>query len=205
MEINSSFYRSHRLETYQRWAASTPPDFRFAVKVPKQITHENRLLDVGPQIEQLGMETSGLGDKLGAVLVQMPPSLEFDASVAASFFTTLKSHLGGAVVCEPRHPSWFNSQAESLLEELGVGRVAADPCVVPDAVSPGGCKSSIYFRWHGSPRMYYSMYGEQELSDLANRLVSLSTHAGNVWCIFDNTAAGYATQNALELSQMVTE
>jgi uncharacterized protein YecE (DUF72 family) len=173
------------------------------VKVPKQITHENRLIDVEPQIEQLRNETNGLGEKLGAVLVQLPPSLEFDVAVAEPFFTTLKASLNAPIACEPRHPSWFNSEAGSLMEEYGIERVAADPSIVPDGRIPGGCKHNIYFRWHGSPRMYYSAYNERVLSDLATHLVSLSTNVRSIWCIFDNTAEGYAIKNALELQQML--
>ena len=75
VEINSSFYRSHRTSTYQRWAASTPPGFRFAVKLPKEISHVARLVSVEPQVHQFLAETSGLGDKLGPILVQLPPSV----------------------------------------------------------------------------------------------------------------------------------
>ena len=203
VEINSSFYRSHRMTTYQRWADSTPSDFRFGVKMPKQITHVHRLIEVEPQIEQFRHETSGLGGKLGAVLVQLPPSLKFDVPVVESFFSTLKASLDAPIVCEPRHPSWFNSEAESLIEECGVERVAADPSIVPEARVPGGCKQNVYFRWHGSPRMYYSEYDERILVDLAGRLLITSELARNVWCVFDNTAEGFALKNALLLNQML--
>jgi uncharacterized protein YecE (DUF72 family) len=203
VEINSSFYRSHRMATYQRWAVSTPPDFRFSVKVPKQITHVSRLIDVGQQIEQLRAETSGLGEKLGAVLVQLPPSLRFDDVIVEPFFNTLKASLNTSIACEPRHPSWFTAEAELLMEECRVERVAADPSIVPEASVPGGCKQNYYYRWHGSPRMYYSAYDEHELADLADRLLGAHKKARNVWCIFDNTAEGAALKNALMFRQML--
>lgn len=203
VEINSSFYRSHRMATYYRWANSTPPDFRFSVKVPKQITHVRRLIDVGPQIEQLRVETSGLGEKLGIVLVQLPPSFRFDELIVELFFNALKRSLNIPIACEPRHPSWFTAEAESLIEKCGVERVAADPSIVPEAGVPGGCKQNLYFRWHGSPRMYYSEYDERKLDDLARRLRGAHKTAQTVWCIFDNTAEGAALKNALMLRQML--
>ena len=82
MEINSSFYRPHRTATYERWAASVPEDFRFAVKVPKAITHERRLKDASDLLDRFLSEAGGLGPKLGPLLVQLPPSLSFQAGIA---------------------------------------------------------------------------------------------------------------------------
>src|SRR5262245_60578113 len=75
VEINSSFYRPHRPATYARWAASVPPDFQFAVKVPREITHRRRLVDVADLLDQFLDECSELGEKLGPLLVQLPPGL----------------------------------------------------------------------------------------------------------------------------------
>jgi uncharacterized protein YecE (DUF72 family) len=201
VEINSSFYRSHRMRTYQRWAESTPSGFRFAVKLPKQVTHVRRLVDVRPQVEQFLAETSGLGDKLGPILVQLPPSLEFDAPTIEGFFRDLRAHSGASIVCEPRHSSWFRQDAEALMEAYMIDRVAADPSIVPEAAVPGGCRQDCYFRWHGSPRTYYSAYDEQALGTLARQLLAFATRARSVWCIFDNTAEGAALTNALALDE----
>ncbi|MCE9555487.1 MAG: DUF72 domain-containing protein [Planctomycetes bacterium] len=204
VELNSSFYRPHRLATYHRWAASTPSDFSFAVKLPKQITHVCRLAGAGPQIEQFRLETSGLGEKLGAILVQLPPSLEFDGPVAECFFRDLREQWPHTpIVCEPRHPSWFASEAESLLNEKAIGRVAADPSIVPGGASRGGCRRVDYFRWHGSPRMYYSSYDDQALDELAEQIRRASKVADRVWCVFDNTAEGAALCNALALREIL--
>ena len=172
VEINSSFYRPHRTLTYKRWADATPPDFLFSVKVPKQITHACRLVNAEAHIEQFAIEVSGLGGKLGALLVQLPPSLSFDNGIAENFFRALGSRLNAPIVCEPRHISWFEPDAESLMWELGIDRVAADPSISPEAGVPGGRMRTIYFRWHGSPRMYYSSYDERALADLSCRLLA---------------------------------
>ena len=85
-EINSSFYRPHAASTYAKWAASVGSDFRFAVKVPKRITHEQRLRRSRAAFEQFLAETSGLGDRRGPLLVQLPPSFAFEARPVAAFF-----------------------------------------------------------------------------------------------------------------------
>ena len=125
VEINSSFYRSHRSQTYWRWAQSVPATFRFSVKVPKLITHVQRLQGCELLLDAFLSECTALGDALGCLLVQLPPSLDYDESVAAGFFLALRQRYAGPVVLEPRHESWLNAQA--LLVDLRIGQVAADP------------------------------------------------------------------------------
>jgi uncharacterized protein YecE (DUF72 family) len=201
VEINSSFHRPHRPATYARWAAAVPASFRFSVKVPKSITHARRLQEAGDLLEAFLKEASGLGEKLGCLLVQLPPSLSFDAAVVAPFFADLRSRSAAPVACEPRHPSWFEPQADDLLRGLGIARVAADPARVPEAAEPGGWRGLTYYRLHGSPRMYYSAYTDEYLDALAARLQEAAGESREVWCIFDNTTLGAATRNALDLRE----
>lgn len=203
VEINSSFYRPHRPATYARWAASVPDDFRFAVKAPRTITHERRLSDSEALIGGFLAQISALGEKLGCVLVQLPPSLVFDFATAQAFLISLRDQHAGAVALEPRHPSWFVEAPTELLEEHRVARVAADPARVPAAGEPGGWSGTVYYRLHGSPRVYYSAYDEAYLRGLAMRLAGSAGGADNVWCIFDNTALGAATRNALTLLDLL--
>jgi uncharacterized protein YecE (DUF72 family) len=198
-EINSSFHRPHRLGTYARWAASVPDGFRFAVKLPKQITHTSRLVDVEPALDQFAAETAGLSDRFGPVLVQLPPKLAFDAQVASAFLASLRLRFPGPVACEPRHASWFAAEADSLLRRFEVARVAADPARVPEAAEPGGWPGLVYYRLHGSPRTYYSAYSRDYLERLGRKLHAC---AAPVWCIFDNTASGAAAGDALALSEI---
>ena len=198
-EINSSFYRPHRPATYARWSASVPPFFRFSVKVPKAITHGLRLQGAGELLAVFLREASGLGENLGCLLVQLPPSLSFEPTVAATFFADLRSRSSLPVACEPRHLSWFTPGADDLLAEIGVARVAADPACVPAAAEPGGWRGMRYYRLHGSPQMYSSAYSDESIAALASQLQADAAAGGRVWCIFDNTASGAATRNALEL------
>ncbi len=199
VEINSSFYRPHRPATYAKWAASVPASFRFSVKLPKTITHEHRLTSVKKPLETFLGEVAGLGEKLGALLVQLPPSLVFDARVAGTFFKLLRKKYKGIVMLEPRHATWFTPRVGRLLKGCKIGRVAADPAGVEAAAEPGGWPDVAYFRLHGSPRMYYSSYTAAYLRRLAVRLKKIAASEQTVWCIFDNTAYGAATRNALDL------
>lgn len=202
VEIDSSFYRPHRPETYTRWAASVPAGFRFAVKLPRTVTHDRRLRDAEEPLERFLGEVAHLGDRLGPLLVQLPPSLRFDAGVAGAFFTRLRSVFTGAVVCEPRHRSWFAPGPEALLAGHAVARVAADPQPAAGAGEPGGWPGLVYWRLHGSPVMYHSDYPPDTLDAMADRLRAEAAERP-VWCVFDNTADGHALGNALAVRDLI--
>lgn len=204
VEINSSFYRSHQRSTYERWAAATPEAFRFCVKLPKAVTHTARLTDCAHLLEQFLAEVCGLGERLGCLLVQLPPSLALDAPVADAFFRTLRHlHGEGSIAVEPRHASWFTPEGDALLTRWQAARVLADPVLFDPGQAPGGWPGLVYCRLHGSPRRYYSAYEPDLLQALAARLMRAASEASAVWCIFDNTASGAATANALDLHAAV--
>jgi uncharacterized protein YecE (DUF72 family) len=199
-EINTSFYRPHDPTTYARWARSTGPSFRFAVKVPRVITHELKLLAAREPLERFLAESAGLGTKRGPLLVQLPPSLEFDARRAARFFALLRDRYDGVAVCEPRHPTWFAEEAATMLVRHEIGRVAADPSPAPGGERPGGWPGIVYYRLHGSPRKYWSPYTTSFIDTLAESLREIPA-AVPAWCVFDNTASGAALENAWQLTR----
>jgi uncharacterized protein YecE (DUF72 family) len=198
-EINSSFYRPHKKETWEKWARTVPAEFRFSVKAPKTITHESKLNCSSEVLSAFLEQINCLHERLGPVLMQLPPSLEFDYARARNFLSLLRGSFSGDVVWEPRHSSWFDIQVDDLLMEFQIARVAADPACVHAATRPGGLASLAYFRLHGSPRRYFSAYSSDSLNTLVAQLASLDARA-RVWCIFDNTAFGAAIPNALELA-----
>ncbi|HEX3556456.1 MAG TPA: DUF72 domain-containing protein [Thermoanaerobaculia bacterium] len=202
VEINSSFHRPHRPSTYARWSASVPSAFRFSVKVPKAITHGLRLHQAGEPLETFLAAAAGLGDRLGCLLVQLPPSLSFEPAVVAAFFADLRARSSLTVACEPRHPSWFAPRVDDFLGEREVARVAADPARVPAAAEPGGWRGMSYYRLHGSPKIYYSAYSAEFIAVLASRIQADAEADRQVWCIFDNTTLGAATRNASELQEL---
>lgn len=202
VEINSSFYRPHRAQTYLRWAATVPRRFRFSVKLPKAITHDARLHKVGDALAGFAGQVAALGDKLGGIVVQLPPSLAYDARVADTFFAMLRRRLSAPVACEPRHASWFEPRVDSLWRRYGVARIAADPARVPEAAHAGGAGPWRYWRWHGSPRIYYSAYDDTALQALAEAVRGQARAGRIAWCIFDNTAHGHAVADAAQLQAL---
>lgn len=198
VEINSSFHRHHRAETYARWAQSVPAQFRFSVKMPRGLTHEGQLEARADVVDRFVDEVAGLGRKLAVLLVQLPPKLEFSRRTASQFFRAVQRRIDVPIACEPRHPSWNSKQANTLLNDYAVARVAADPAPWPGAGEPGGWAGLVYFRWHGQPRKYYSDYGAECLAKLEKEVTA--SRAKHVWAIFDNTAHGHALGNALAVS-----
>jgi uncharacterized protein YecE (DUF72 family) len=195
-EIDTSFYRPHRKATYERWAHTTPDGFRFAVKVPKAISHvaEPQAADV----EGFVTGATGLADKLAVFLVQFPPSRSYTEKTASLLFDMLQAATSVSIVCEPRHPSWFTDEVDQWLSERRISRVAADPARARGADEPGGWPGLRYIRLHGSPRTYYSAYEPSFLRRLDQQLTTMQA-TSDVWCIFDNTARGAAMENALAL------
>jgi uncharacterized protein YecE (DUF72 family) len=202
VEINSSFYRPHRHETYRRWAGSVPRGFRFSVKLPRTISHDLRLRGAGPALDRFLAEVDGLGSRLGALLLQLPPSLAFDARQASTFLRLFRRRSDTPLACEPRHASWFTPRADELLRMHGATRVAADPARVPAAAVPGGDTRWSYWRWHGAPRMYYSAYPDDALAELVGQLRA-APGRGTAWVILDNTAHGHAVDDAARLQSLL--
>ncbi len=204
-EINSTFYRSPRLSTYSRWVASTPVQFRFSVKAPKAITHQAALAPSREQLQTFLDEVGHLSGRLGPILFQLPPSQAFDEPRARTFFGLFRDlYPEGSAALEPRNLSWFSHEVDQLLAKFRIARVIADPPRAPEAAYAGNSYTGlIYYRLHGSPRVYYSSYSAAWLEKLA---ASISAHpAGSeIWCIFDNTASGAAAENALTLQADLT-
>jgi uncharacterized protein YecE (DUF72 family) len=196
VELDSTFSRRHRASTFEKWRDAVPPSFRFAVKMPKAITHDAALASPRRELGEFFDDVRGLGEKLGPVLVQLPASQTFERRRTATFFRILRTLHAGPVVCEPRHTSWYTETASSVLIDHDVARVVADPPRPEPAAIPGGSPSLVYFRWHGSPGRYWSNYDDERLSRMSRQVLEAATRCP-VWCIFDNTAAGAATGNAL--------
>jgi uncharacterized protein YecE (DUF72 family) len=204
VEINSSFHRPHRISTWQRWRDSVPADFRFSVKVPKLITHERKLADCEAHVDEFIAQAATLGEKLAILLVQLPPKLQFSGALAETFFSSLAARSPAAIACEPRHPSWFGEDAESLLVSHTVARIAADPAICDAASRPGGWRGLSYWRLHGSPVTYRSSYADR-IDLYAQALAQDAIGGGETWCIFDNTASSAGAGDALMLMEALQD
>ncbi len=197
VEINSSFYRNHKLSTYSSWANLVPENFRFAAKLPKLVSHETKFTQpelISPFLDGIAL----LGKKCGPVLMQTPPKQEFAKASVEKFLQYLRSRFQGSLVCEPRHASWFNEPAAKILQNFGVSYVLADPSHEDIFMSEWRHRDPIYIRLHGKPKIYYSEYDPEFLSVLTKK-INQSGSAAGMWVIFDNTALGHAFQNAMEL------
>lgn len=202
VEINSCFYRPHRPRTYERWAATVPPAFRFSVKLPRSITHEARLVGGEELLARFLDETAALGPKLGGILVQLPPSLALEPRVADEFFERMRERVEVPIACEPRHRTWFAPEVDALWARYRIARVAADPARVPPAAQVAGQGDWDYWRWHGSPQIYYSAYDDARLQALAADLAAHARPGHEAWCILDNTASGHAIADAATLQAL---
>jgi uncharacterized protein YecE (DUF72 family) len=194
VEINTSFYRPHQPSTYLRWAASTPAEFRFCVKIPKAISHERRLVGCDQRLQRFLFEVSHLGERLGCLLLQLPGSLAYQPQML-EFFESLRRLYAGMVALEPRHASWREPATRSLFDALGISLVHPDPD--PLELAHVACRFPSYLRLHGSPRMYDSPYSNEAIACYAEEM---RRPGGARWCIFDNTRLGQATSNALLLA-----
>jgi uncharacterized protein YecE (DUF72 family) len=199
VEINSSFYRQVRPSTCAQWAEEVPGDFRFSVKMHRLVTHYTRLKRTD-LLDPFFASLAGLGKKLGAVLVQLPPSLAFDPGVAESFFDALRRKYSGPVACEPRHASWEDAEASAVLRDYRIGRVHTE--VPAPAAEPGGAEIPVYVRLHGAPRRYYSAYNSDQLGRLAAFLQA--NRGRRRFVVFDNTASNAAVRNAAELRALLS-
>ena len=141
------------------------------------------------------------------MLFQLPPRLAYDEGIAREFFGTVRELHLGATVLEPRHASWFTAPVSRMLAGFEVARAAADPAPkgaldVKAATEPGGWAGLRYWRLHGSPRVYWSGYDAEFLDRVARR-VQEEKKSAEVWVVFDNTAQGEATRNAMELEARI--
>lgn len=124
VEVNATFYRMPSEATLRAWVAQTPPGFRFALKAHRRITHTKRLQDVDAELRWTAERFGALGERLGPVLFQCPPSLRCDLRRLEGFLVALPPL--PAVAVEFRHPSWFQDATYDLLRRHRVALCAAE-------------------------------------------------------------------------------
>ena len=203
VEINATFYGHFKRTVYERWRESTPDDFVFTLKGPKPITHVQRLEDVAELLSGFTENAEGLGDKLSAMLWQLPPSFKDDAPEAVerldAFLALLPKHVRQVV--EFRHASWFKDSTYALLNRHGVGFCINDSSRwAAREVDTGGFS---YVRFHGPQKLYASLYTPEQMQAWADKLRPRLT-LGDVYVYFNNDYDGRAIQNARELRELLT-
>jgi uncharacterized protein YecE (DUF72 family) len=200
VEINATFYRSFKDQTYLNWRSRAPVGFKFVMKVPRLITHQKYLLDTGEDIRQFWESASLLGDKLGLVLLQIAPDMPYDLGRLRQAILAFGNPRQVAV--EFRREDWFNEDIRGMLQELGAVFCDAESPRFPSA---GWVTSSTgYLRLHGRQSWYTYNYSDEELSELAKKARQMQTNeAERVYIFFNNDYEGYAPANALALIELL--
>jgi uncharacterized protein YecE (DUF72 family) len=199
VESNSSFYRLPERDTFAGWADRTPSDFVVAVKASRYLTHVRRLREPGQAVARLVERLEGLGDKLGPVLVQLPPTLRYDHDLLASLLTAVPRSI--SVALEPRHQSWFVDDARRLLERHDVALCLSDTLGRhPPLWRTAGWG---YLRFHAGRATPAPCYGRRALSSWAQRVASLWTKDDGVFCYFNNYRHACAVENARQFGTAV--
>ena len=201
LEINGSFYKQISPQTYARWYAETPHDFRFALKGHRFVTHFKRLHDCAHSIDLLREQARPLGEKLAAVVWQLPSRFELDLPRLEEFVTELARWPGVRHAIELRHRSWFTRE---VARELADARVAVCLADAPDFPMWREITTDlVYVRLHGHTRKYASSYSEHNLRAWAADVRRWTAEGREVHVYFDNDAEGHAVRNALRLMQLV--
>jgi len=202
VEINYSFYQLPQPKTFEKWAAETPPGFVFAVKVSKLVTHTRRLEAVEEPWRRFLDHAFHLGEKLGPLLLQLPPSFKADAARLEAFLELSRSFGARRLALEFRHASWFTREVDELAARHGaalvIGHSSRYPCAPLTTAAP-----FVYLRFHGPRELFASRYSEEELAGWAAQVRSWLAEGRPVYAYFNNDAGGHAIENARMLLRLV--
>jgi uncharacterized protein YecE (DUF72 family) len=197
VELNASFYRLPKPQTFENWRKRTPDHFLWAVKASRYITHIKRIKDIQEPLERFFSAVAPLEEKRGPLLFQLPPTLSFDEAVLSHFCKQLKAnHL---CTLEVRHPSWAQKRALAILKDHNVALCASDTAGRYTYIEEGTA-TFRYIRLHGSKKLYASEYSEEELQEYARKIRAWSK---DTYLYFDNDFSGYAIKNAKRLKEIL--
>jgi uncharacterized protein YecE (DUF72 family) len=201
IEVNSTFYRLQSRETFRRWRDATPAGFRFAIKGNRFLTHNKKLADPLPAIRLERDHAKGLGEKLAAVLWQLPQPFRKNMERLDRFARALRFWPLARHAIEFRHDSWFDEEVAACLHAHRIAVCQSDAADWPlwNAVTT----DMVYVRLHGHSVTYASSYGTRELAQWARRIRRWLEEDRNVHVYFDNDALGAAPENALALAALL--
>jgi uncharacterized protein YecE (DUF72 family) len=201
LEINGSFYTQIQPATYQRWRAESPDGFKFAVKGHRFVTHYKLLKDCERSVALLRDQAYGLGDKLAAVVWQMPSRFAVNVPRLAAFVDALAAWPEARHAFELRHKSWFVPEVAALLADANMAVCMGD---APDFPMWREVTTDlVYVRLHGHTRKYASSYSVRNLERWADDTRRWVAEGRDVHIYFDNDAEGHAVHNALTLRALV--
>jgi len=200
VELNVTFYRLLKPETFDRWREETPADFVFSVKGSRFITHVKRLADPDQPLKRFFETILCLGEKLGVVLWQFPPGFARDSGRLARFLALL-AHYPVRNALEFRHDSWCAEEITELCRSAGVALCMADWPMFIDRLPL--TSDFVYLRRHGHGGSYAGRYSAAELASDARRIREYLEQGRDVHIYFNNDACAHAPENAMELAGML--
>ncbi|MFL6721778.1 MAG: DUF72 domain-containing protein [Sphingomonas sp.] len=199
VEINASFYRLPLASTFEGWRDKAPPGFHYAVKVNRFITHMKKLVDCEEAVDQFIALARPLGEKLGPLLYQLPPSLKLDLKRLERFVERLPRDLNH--VFEFRNKEWYVPETYALLERHGASFCIHDmPGSKTERIAVGPV---AYVRFHGGEGKYWGRYSDEGLLGWTDWIVGQARQGRSAWCYFNNDIHGHAIHDARTLKAMV--
>ncbi|MDQ6781498.1 MAG: DUF72 domain-containing protein [Candidatus Eremiobacteraeota bacterium] len=200
VELNATFYRLPEKSTFEAWRADAPADFVFAVKGSRYLTHMKRLLAPQEPLERLVTRAQGLGDRLGPLLYQLPPTMQRNDERLAAFLRALPA--GYQHVVEFRNKTWYAAPIFALLREHGVGFCVHDWKACPAPLELTAAFS--YIRLHGTIAPFAGSYSRSRLLRWRDRIYELRDRgASTIYAYFNNDSWAFAVHNALALKEML--
>ncbi|GAA3793163.1 DUF72 domain-containing protein [Streptomyces phyllanthi] len=198
VELNNAFYRLPSRENFEAWRDRTPRDFVVAVKASRFLTHIKRLKDPEEPVHRLMDRAAGLGDRLGPVLLQLPPTLRADPVLLDDCLARFPS--GTRVAVEPRHDSWWTPSVREVLESRGAALCWADVNSRP--VTPLWRTTDWgYVRFHAGRAKAWPHYGRQALATWAHRVATTWRGTQDVYTYFNNDPHAAAVEDAMTFAR----
>ena len=198
LELNVTFYRFPQLSFLQNWYQKSPPQFRFAVKAPRAITHYKKFNNTVDLLNSFYTTINdGLQDKLGPVLFQIPPNYNYTEEKLDKILKALNPAFNN--VLEPRHVSWWRDDVFKKLAERNITFCGMSHPLLPGDVIQN--TPLVYYRFHGVPDLYRSLYKVDYLQKVVNT-VKDNRSTKEAWFYFNNDTETHAITNARQMMAM---
>jgi uncharacterized protein YecE (DUF72 family) len=199
VEINNSFYLLPKPTTFEKWRKQAPPGFCYAVKANRYLTQAKKLLDCEEPMERMMAAVRHLGDRLGPILYQMPPSFGLNLDRLEAFLKLVPNDVTN--IFEFRNKGWYVPETFALLDRYGAGFCVHD--MRGSATERVAVGRAAYVRFHGGVGQYWGRYSDEKLMGWAQWLVDQARGGRTAWAYFNNDIHGHAIDDAQTLKSMV--